>query len=184
MLHYPLLDHNQFITLAVICLSVFFCSNYTSVLFLSVSVGKVVKHLSLSLFSSNFLGSEEHAGFLYIRPTLQSLQGLPLPNQPYLFGLLVHRAELAWAKAFPLRLMLRLGAEYRCKPDPSRKCCICYAAGFLFRYPFPFSFSSLPMSSVQCALKEALVWGDRPHYNETVSGEYRYLFCHENRHLV
>ncbi|XP_062279502.1 zinc finger FYVE domain-containing protein 9 [Scomber scombrus] len=80
--------------------------------------GKVVKHLSLSLFSSNFLGSEEHAGFLYIRPTLQSLQGLPLPNQPYLFGLLVHRAELAWAKAFPLRLMLRLGAEYRFYPCP------------------------------------------------------------------
>lgn len=74
-----------------------------------------MKHLSLSLFGSHFLGSEEHAGFLYVRSTLQSLQGLPLPNQPFLFGLLVHRAEVAWAKAFPLRLMLRLGAEYRCK---------------------------------------------------------------------
>ncbi|XP_070765000.1 zinc finger FYVE domain-containing protein 9 [Enoplosus armatus] len=80
--------------------------------------GKVVKHLSLSLFGSSFLGSEDHAGFLYIRSTLQSLQGLPLPNQPYLFGLLVHRAEVAWAKAFPLRLMLRLGAEYRFYPCP------------------------------------------------------------------
>ncbi|KAM7410084.1 hypothetical protein PAMA_001503 [Pampus argenteus] len=80
--------------------------------------GKIVKHLSLSLFSSSFLGSEEHAGFLYVRSTLQSLQGLPLPNQPYLFGLLVHRAEMAWAKAFPLRLMLRLGAEYRFYPCP------------------------------------------------------------------
>uniref|UniRef100_A0A671V4X0 Zinc finger, FYVE domain containing 9b n=1 Tax=Sparus aurata TaxID=8175 RepID=A0A671V4X0_SPAAU len=80
--------------------------------------GKVVKHLSLSLFGSRFLGTEEHAGFLYIRSTLQSLQGLPLPNQPYLFGLLVHRAEVAWAKAFPLRLMLRLGAEYRFYPCP------------------------------------------------------------------
>ncbi|XP_054458985.1 zinc finger FYVE domain-containing protein 9 [Anoplopoma fimbria] len=80
--------------------------------------GKVVKHLSLSLFGSSFLGSEEHAGFLYIRSTLQSLQALPLPNQPYLFGLLVHRAEVAWAKAFPLRLMLRLGAEYRFYPCP------------------------------------------------------------------
>lgn len=74
-----------------------------------------MKHLSLSLFDSCFLGSEEHAGFLYVRSTLQSLHGLPLPNQPYLFGLLVHRAEVAWAKAFPLRLMLRLGAEYRCE---------------------------------------------------------------------
>ncbi|XP_074491672.1 zinc finger FYVE domain-containing protein 9 [Sebastes fasciatus] len=80
--------------------------------------GKVVKHLSLSLFGSSFLGSEEHAGFLYIRSTLQSLQGLPLPSQPYLFGLLVHRAEVTWAKAFPLRLMLRLGAEYRFYPCP------------------------------------------------------------------
>ncbi|XP_072245761.1 zinc finger FYVE domain-containing protein 9 [Leuresthes tenuis] len=80
--------------------------------------GKVVKHLSLFLFGSRFVGSEEHAGFLYVRSTLQSLQGLPLPNQPYLFGLLVHRAEVAWAKAFPLRLMLRLGAEYRFYPCP------------------------------------------------------------------
>ncbi|KAF0042179.1 hypothetical protein F2P81_005711 [Scophthalmus maximus] len=79
---------------------------------------KVVKHLSLSLFGSTFLGSEEHAGFLYVHSTLQSLQGLPLPNQPYLFGLLVHTAEVAWAKAFPLRLMLRLGAEYRFYPCP------------------------------------------------------------------
>ncbi|XP_041861397.1 zinc finger FYVE domain-containing protein 9 [Melanotaenia boesemani] len=80
--------------------------------------GKVVKHLSLFLFGSRFLGSGEHAGFLYVRSTLQSLQGLPLPNQPYLFGLLVHRAEVAWAKTFPLRLMLRLGAEYRFYPCP------------------------------------------------------------------
>ncbi|KAF7659674.1 hypothetical protein LDENG_00294410 [Lucifuga dentata] len=80
--------------------------------------GKVVSDLSLSLFSGTFLGSEEHVGFLYVRPTLQSLQGLPLPNQPYLFGLLIHRAEVAWAKAFPLRLMLRLGAEYRFYPCP------------------------------------------------------------------
>nr|XP_057929818.1 zinc finger FYVE domain-containing protein 9 [Doryrhamphus excisus] len=80
--------------------------------------GKVIKHLSLSLFGSSFLGSEEHAGFLFVLPTRQSLQGLPLPSQPYLFGLLVHRAEVAWAKAFPLRLMLRLGAEYRFYPCP------------------------------------------------------------------
>ncbi|XP_014914216.1 zinc finger FYVE domain-containing protein 9 isoform X1 [Poecilia latipinna] len=80
--------------------------------------GKVVRHLSLFLFGSRFLGSEDHAGFMYVCSTLQSLQGLPLPNQPYLFGLLVHRAEVPWAKAFPLRLMLRLGAEYRFYPCP------------------------------------------------------------------
>uniref|UniRef100_A0A1A8MJ46 FYVE-type domain-containing protein n=1 Tax=Nothobranchius pienaari TaxID=704102 RepID=A0A1A8MJ46_9TELE len=80
--------------------------------------GRVVKHLSLFQFGSRFLGGREHAGFMYVRSTLQSLQGLPLPNQPYLFGLLVNRAEVAWAKAFPLRLMLRLGAEYRFYPCP------------------------------------------------------------------
>ncbi|XP_061744088.1 zinc finger FYVE domain-containing protein 9 isoform X2 [Nerophis ophidion] len=80
--------------------------------------GKVIKDLSLSLFGSSFLGSEEHAGFLFVSPTRQSLLGLALPSQPYLFGLLVHRAEVTWAKAFPLRLMLRLGAEYRFYPCP------------------------------------------------------------------
>ncbi|XP_029489496.2 zinc finger FYVE domain-containing protein 9 [Oncorhynchus nerka] len=80
--------------------------------------GKVLSHLGLSQFSSSFLGFEEHAGFLWVRSTLQSLQGLPMPNQPFLFGLLIHRAEVPWAKAFPLRLMLRLGAEYRFYPCP------------------------------------------------------------------
>ncbi|KAL1023145.1 hypothetical protein UPYG_G00036940 [Umbra pygmaea] len=80
--------------------------------------GKVLSHLALSQFSSSFLGSEEHAGFLWVGSTLQSLQGIPVPNQPFLFGLLVQRAEVPWAKAFPLRLMLRLGAEYRFYPCP------------------------------------------------------------------
>ncbi|CAB1314244.1 unnamed protein product, partial [Coregonus sp. 'balchen'] len=80
--------------------------------------GKVLSHLGLSQFSSSFLGCEEHAGFLWVRSTLQSLHGLPMPNQPFLFGLLVHRDEVPWAKAFPLRLMLRLGAEYRFYPCP------------------------------------------------------------------
>ncbi|XP_064808575.1 zinc finger FYVE domain-containing protein 9 [Oncorhynchus masou masou] len=80
--------------------------------------GKVLSHLGLSQFSRSFLGCEEHAGFLWVRSTLQSLQGLPMPNQPFLFGLLIHQAEVPWAKAFPLRLMLRLGAEYRFYPCP------------------------------------------------------------------
>lgn len=111
-----------------------------------------MKHLSLYLFDTSFLGSEEHAGFLYVRSTLQYLQGLPLPNQPYLFGLLVHRAEVAWAKAFPLRLMLRLGAEYRCKQGSHVKYYIHICPGFVFSYSLDFYFSSLPVSSVQCAL--------------------------------
>lgn len=63
----------------------------------------------------SFLGSADHAGFLYVRATFQCLHGLPLPKSPHLFGILVHRLEVPWLKGFPIRLMLRLGAEYRCK---------------------------------------------------------------------
>ncbi|XP_051554734.1 zinc finger FYVE domain-containing protein 9 isoform X2 [Myxocyprinus asiaticus] len=80
--------------------------------------GNVLSHLGHSFFSQSFLGSKEHGGFLYISPTFQSLQDLPLPNPPYLFGILVQKWETPWAKVFPIRLMLRLGAEYRFYPCP------------------------------------------------------------------
>ncbi|KAJ8357370.1 hypothetical protein SKAU_G00201640 [Synaphobranchus kaupii] len=80
--------------------------------------GNVVTNLGHSFFTQSFLGSKEHGGFLYIRPTFQSLQDLLLPNPPYLFGILVQKWETPWAKVFPLRLMLRLGAEYRFYPCP------------------------------------------------------------------
>lgn len=67
---------------------------------------------------TNFLESREHGGFLYIRPTFQCLQEIYLPESPYLIGILIHRWEVPWAKIFPLRLMLRLGAEYRYYPSP------------------------------------------------------------------
>lgn len=75
--------------------------------------GNVLSHLSHSFFTQSFLGSKEHGGFLYISPTFQSLQDLLLPNPPFLFGILVQKWETPWAKVFPIRLMLRLGAEYR-----------------------------------------------------------------------
>lgn len=78
-------------------------------------IGNVLSHLSHSFFTQSFLGSKEHGGFLYISPTFQSLQDLLLPNPPFLFGILVQKWETPWAKVFPIRLMLRLGAEYRCK---------------------------------------------------------------------
>lgn len=62
-----------------------------------------------------FLDSVNHAGFLYVRPTFQCLHKLPLPPTPYLFGILIHRAEVPWVRVFPIRLLLRLGAEYRCE---------------------------------------------------------------------
>ncbi|KAG9334094.1 hypothetical protein JZ751_009186 [Albula glossodonta] len=80
--------------------------------------GNVVSHLGHSFFTQSFLGSKEHGGFLYISPSFQSLQDLLLPNPPYLFGILIQKWETPWAKVFPLRLMLRLGAEYRFYPCP------------------------------------------------------------------
>ncbi|XP_027016336.2 zinc finger FYVE domain-containing protein 9 isoform X1 [Tachysurus fulvidraco] len=80
--------------------------------------GNVLSHLSHSFFTQSFLGSKEHGGFLYITPTFQSLQDLLLPNPPFLFGVLVQKWETPWAKVFPIRLMLRLGAEYRFYPCP------------------------------------------------------------------
>ncbi|XP_077414915.1 zinc finger FYVE domain-containing protein 9 isoform X2 [Vanacampus margaritifer] len=80
--------------------------------------GNVLGHLSHSFFTQSFLGSREHGGFLYISPSFQSLQDLLLPNPPFLFGVLIQKWETPWAKVFPIRLMLRLGAEYRFYPCP------------------------------------------------------------------
>lgn len=78
-------------------------------------LGNVVGNLGHSFFSQSFLGSKEHGGFLYVTSTYQSLQDLVLPTPPYLFGILIQKWETPWAKVFPIRLMLRLGAEYRRK---------------------------------------------------------------------
>lgn len=80
--------------------------------------GNVLVHLSHSFFTQSFLGSKEHGGFLYVSPSHQSLQDLLLPNPPFLFGVLLQKWETPWAKVFPIRLMLRLGAEYRFYPCP------------------------------------------------------------------
>lgn len=66
-----------------------------------------------------FLGSGDHGGFLFITKSFQSLDGLDLPPQPpYLFAILITRREMPWAKVFPLRLLLRLGADCRYYPCP------------------------------------------------------------------
>ncbi|XP_069837711.1 zinc finger FYVE domain-containing protein 9 [Dendropsophus ebraccatus] len=80
--------------------------------------GNMIGNLGHSFLSRSFLGSKEHGGFLYVTPTYQSLQDLVLPAQPYLFGILIQKWETPWAKVFPMRLMLRLGAEYRLYPCP------------------------------------------------------------------
>lgn len=79
-----------------------------------IFLGTSIKELGLSLHnSSNFLDSKNHAGFVYIRPTFQCLENVIKPKEPFLVGILIHRWETPWAKLFPLRLILRLGAEYR-----------------------------------------------------------------------
>lgn len=81
--------------------------------------GNTITDLGISMHQGGMLfGSREHAGFLFIRQTFQCLQKIILPAAPFLIALLVHRWETPWAKVFPLRLMLRLGAEYRYYPCP------------------------------------------------------------------
>ncbi|XP_048354215.1 zinc finger FYVE domain-containing protein 9 [Sphaerodactylus townsendi] len=87
-------------------------------LYRDAMAGNVVGNLGHSFFSQSFLNSKEHGGFLYVTPAYQSLQDLVLPTPPYLFGILIQKWETPWAKVFPIRLMLRLGAEYRLYPCP------------------------------------------------------------------
>ncbi|XP_067893234.1 zinc finger FYVE domain-containing protein 9 [Heterodontus francisci] len=92
--------------------------NHCIQLYQDALAGNVVGDLGHSFFTQSFLGSREHGGFLYVTATFQSLQDLVLPNPPYLFGILIQKWETPWAKVFPIRLMLRLGAEYRFYPCP------------------------------------------------------------------
>ncbi|XP_037548380.1 zinc finger FYVE domain-containing protein 9, partial [Nematolebias whitei] len=78
--------------------------------------GKFVEELDNVTFTTSFLGSKDHAGMLFFPPTCQSLDGLALPPQSFLFGLLIQKLEVPWAKVFPLRLLLRLGSEYDVYP--------------------------------------------------------------------
>lgn len=82
--------------------------------------GNLVTELGHTIFTEpeGFLGSREHGGFLYIRPTFQCLRNLVLPPSPYIFAVLIQKWETPWAKVFPLRLMLRMGAEFRYYPCP------------------------------------------------------------------
>ncbi|XP_066987800.1 zinc finger FYVE domain-containing protein 16 isoform X6 [Macrobrachium rosenbergii] len=82
--------------------------------------GNLVTEMGHTIFTEpeGFLGSREHGGFLYIRPTFQCLRNLVLPPSPYIFAVLIQKWETPWAKVFPLRLMLRMGAEFRYYPCP------------------------------------------------------------------
>ncbi|KAM6223339.1 zinc finger FYVE domain-containing protein 16 isoform 2-T2 [Rhynchocyon petersi] len=80
--------------------------------------GKYIENLDNITFTESFLSSKDHGGFLFITPTFQKLDDLPLPRNPFLCGILIQKLEIPWAKVFPMRLMLRLGAEYKVYPAP------------------------------------------------------------------
>lgn len=80
--------------------------------------GKYIENLDNLTFTESFLNSKDHGGFLFITPTFQNLDGLPVPRSPFLCGILIQKLEIPWAKVFPMRLMLRLGAEYKAYPAP------------------------------------------------------------------
>ncbi|KAJ0057580.1 hypothetical protein NL108_009357, partial [Boleophthalmus pectinirostris] len=80
--------------------------------------GKFIDDLDNITFTSSFLGSKDHAGMLFFSHSCQPLDGLSLPPEPFLFGLLIQKLEVPWAKVFPLRLLLRLGSEFGAYPAP------------------------------------------------------------------
>ncbi|XP_021342255.1 uncharacterized protein LOC110442795 isoform X2 [Mizuhopecten yessoensis] len=80
--------------------------------------GNTVSDMGHTIFNQSFLNSRDHGGMLYIYPTFQCLHKLVLPKPPYVFGILLQKWETPWAKVFPIRLLLRLGAEYRYYPCP------------------------------------------------------------------
>ncbi|XP_026076277.1 zinc finger FYVE domain-containing protein 16-like isoform X1 [Carassius auratus] len=80
--------------------------------------GKFIEHLGNLTFTDSFLGSKDHGGVLFFTPTFQPLDGLALPPVSFLCGVLIQKLEVPWAKVFPLRLLLALGAQYSVYPWP------------------------------------------------------------------
>lgn len=79
--------------------------------FFFLTTGKYIEELGNVTFADSFLGSKEHGGFLFLASSFQPLEDLGLPHSSFLFGVLIHKLEVPWAKVFPLRLVLSMGAE-------------------------------------------------------------------------
>lgn len=79
------------------------------------SVGNPILPMCHTVLPPGTFSSLDYGGFLFIRRTFQCREKLILPEPPYLFGILLQKWEMSWAKVFPLRLLFRLGAEFRCK---------------------------------------------------------------------
>lgn len=85
---------------------------------LSFPAGLVHSEMSHILFPDGLFGFKDNCCFLFVRRTLQCIQNLVLPSPPFLMAVLIQRFEVPWAKVFPLRLVLRLGAEFGSYPCP------------------------------------------------------------------
>lgn len=112
----------------------YICDKYT---FLKAK-NKFIQHMDLQKITLGTKGDPDFYldfnAVLYVRASLQSTHNVILPDnvkscggQQVLFGLFVKHTEIPWAKLFPLRLLLRMGAEYRLYPWPlfnalDRKC--------------------------------------------------------------
>ena len=83
---------------------------------LSLNPNLLRMDMTLETGQMQFLGSKDHAGFIYIRRTYQCMQNLLVPKETYLIGILIHKWEIPWAKILPLRLILRLGALHQFYP--------------------------------------------------------------------
>ena len=90
------------------------CYEHHSASFAVLLSGNFVCDLDYIACEDGLSGREENAGFLYFRPTYQCLQGFTVPRTPFLVAILILQSEVVWARILPLRLLLRLGSEYRC----------------------------------------------------------------------
>lgn len=84
----------------------------------NASKASLYTELSHIFFPDGLFGNKENSGFIFTRPSLQCFQNVVLPSPPHLIAILIHKWEIPWAKVFPLRLVLRLGYEYKTYPSP------------------------------------------------------------------
>eukprot|EP00794_Sanderia_malayensis_P007788 gene7788-8633_t len=80
--------------------------------------GDPVSDLGFILFDDFMLNNPANVGMLLFKQTVQCDKNLCIPCHPHLFGVWVQQTEIPWAKNLPLRLLLRLGAEFKHYPCP------------------------------------------------------------------
>ncbi|RDD39759.1 Zinc finger FYVE domain-containing protein 9 [Trichoplax sp. H2] len=91
---------------------------FFKVIYRQAKQGVHVRNMDYTTFTSPHLGHSDISACLFIEHAGQPLINLVIPKSPYLFGLLIHRNELVWARAFPLRLLVGLGNYYKEYPYP------------------------------------------------------------------